>query len=233
MLTALSFFIQFVAAFLLGEVVLNPFLLEPIWKKRGRGLALALLQACLTFLFIGQWRLVLIVPVFTTFYALLQSVHSQSAAGWLRRELVRYLALALLAVLFARVFAAVPAPLLLKLLALTSGGLFTVFVVGDLVGRVTGELAQKNNLQLRGLENGGLWIGRLERLLIFIFIFMSLSTGIGFLVAAKSVLRFSETREDQKMAEYVLIGTLLSFALAIVASLLTQKALTWLSQQSF
>jgi len=43
------------------------------------------------------------------------------------------------------------------------------------------------------------------------------------LVAAKSILRFSETREDQRMAEYVLIGTLMSFALAIAAALLTQK----------
>lgn len=42
--------------------------------------------------------------------------------------------------------------------------------------------------------------------------------GIGFLIAAKSVFRFGDLSQakDRKLTEYILIGTLLSFGLAIV-----------------
>ena len=48
--------------------------------------------------------------------------------------------------------------------------------------------------------------------------------GIGFLVAAKSILRFEEAK-DQKLAEYVLIGSLLSFSIAIALSAVTKWAM--------
>lgn len=48
--------------------------------------------------------------------------------------------------------------------------------------------------------------------------------GIGFLVAAKSILRFEEAKK-QKLAEYVLIGTLLSFSLAIALATATKWAM--------
>ena len=60
-------------------------------------------------------------------------------------------------------------------------------------------------------------------LLIFLFIFIGQPAGIGFLVAAKSILRFEEARQ-QKLAEYVLIGTLLSFSLAVALAAATQWA---------
>jgi len=64
------------------------------------------------------------------------------------------------------------------------------------------------------------WIGIFERVLIVIFILMSQVAAIGFLVAAKSIFRFSETQKDgNKKAEYFLLGTLVSFALAVVVGL--------------
>ncbi len=60
------------------------------------------------------------------------------------------------------------------------------------------------------------WVGILERLLILIFILVNQFAAIGFLIAAKSVFRFNDTREEgNKRAEYFLLGTLLSFTLAI------------------
>ena len=47
---------------------------------------------------------------------------------------------------------------------------------------------------------------------------------IGFLVAAKSILRFEEAKK-QKLAEYILIGTLLSFSLAIALASATKWAM--------
>lgn len=70
-----------------------------------------------------------------------------------------------------------------------------------------------------GLENAGEYIGILERLLILGFIMTNNWSGIGFLLAAKSVFRFSDLQkaEQRKQTEYIMIGTLLSFSLAIVA----------------
>jgi len=68
------------------------------------------------------------------------------------------------------------------------------------------------------LKNAGKWIGIIERFLILSFILMNQWTPIGFLLAAKSVFRFGDLKEkkDQKKTEYILIGTLLSFSIAIL-----------------
>ncbi len=67
------------------------------------------------------------------------------------------------------------------------------------------------------------WIGVLERILILIFILADQFTAIGFLIAAKSIFRFNDTREDGNVkAEYFLLGTLVSFTLAVVVGLAIQ-----------
>jgi len=73
-----------------------------------------------------------------------------------------------------------------------------------------------------GFKNGGMVIGYLERLLIFVFITTGQYSGIGFLVAAKSIFRFGEFKdsENRMEAEYIIIGTFLSFLYAIVVSLM-------------
>lgn len=74
------------------------------------------------------------------------------------------------------------------------------------------------------LQNAGNYIGMLERLLIFCFILTNHFEAIGFLLAAKSIFRFGDLKEatDRKLTEYVLIGTLLSFGIAILIGLLAQ-----------
>lgn len=71
---------------------------------------------------------------------------------------------------------------------------------------------------LQGMPNAGKWIGFLERILILTFIFTDNVEGIGFLLAAKSIFRFGELNKarDIKITEYVLIGTFVSFTLAIL-----------------
>ncbi len=67
------------------------------------------------------------------------------------------------------------------------------------------------------LENAGTIIGILERLFVFLFVITDFWSGIGFLLAAKSIFRFGDLSraKDRKLTEYVLIGTLISFGLAI------------------
>lgn len=78
--------------------------------------------------------------------------------------------------------------------------------------------------RLRGLRDGGRTIGRLERALIFIFVLIDQFGAIGFLIAAKSIFRFGELRErsNRMEAEYIIIGTLISFLWAITAAFLTR-----------
>jgi hypothetical protein len=77
------------------------------------------------------------------------------------------------------------------------------------------------------LENAGAFIGILERLFIFCFIVLNYWEGIGFLLAAKSVFRFGDLSKtkDRKLTEYMLIGTFLSFGLAIASGLAYQHFL--------
>jgi len=69
----------------------------------------------------------------------------------------------------------------------------------------------------KSLEDAGKYIGILERLLVFVFIVSNHWGAVGFLITAKSVFRFGDLREskDRKLTEYVLIGTLISFSIAI------------------
>ncbi|QQV04210.1 MULTISPECIES: DUF3307 domain-containing protein [Chryseobacterium] len=80
----------------------------------------------------------------------------------------------------------------------------------------------QNDIQTESLSNAGKYIGILERLLVFTFIIVNHWEGVGFMVAAKSVFRFSDLAQakQRKLTEYVLIGTLLSFGMAVLTGIL-------------
>ncbi|MCC9073632.1 DUF3307 domain-containing protein [Flavobacterium sp. F-65] len=86
---------------------------------------------------------------------------------------------------------------------------------------------ENNNEADNSLANAGNYIGILERLFVFCFIMTGHFEAIGFLLAAKSIFRFGDLKEakDRKLTEYVLIGTLLSFGIALLTGLIT-KAMT-------
>ncbi|MEM6831664.1 MAG: DUF3307 domain-containing protein [Bacteroidota bacterium] len=76
----------------------------------------------------------------------------------------------------------------------------------------------EGGLSENSLDNAGKYIGMLERLLIFFFVVLGYWQSIGFLLAAKSVFRFGDLSKakDRKLTEYILIGTLVSFGMAII-----------------
>lgn len=86
---------------------------------------------------------------------------------------------------------------------------------------------ESKNKKDDSLENAGNYIGIFERLFIFCFILTGHFEAIGFLLAAKSIFRFGDLKEakDRKLTEYVLIGTLLSFGIALLTGLLVQIGL--------
>jgi hypothetical protein len=64
------------------------------------------------------------------------------------------------------------------------------------------------------LLKAGRVIGFLERFVSFILISFNQFEAVGFIIAAKSILRFKDT--DTAKTEYLLIGSLLSFGIAIL-----------------
>ena len=131
---------------------------------------------------------------------------------------------------------AVFGPLWVKMLVLASGFILSVYaggvVIGILVEPLVKELRSSGDESAlsprrRGFEKGGRYIGQLERTLILLFVLVNQPTGVGFLVAAKSVFRFGDLKEheDRMEAEYIIIGTMLSFAWGLVAAWLTQYVL--------
>lgn len=78
-----------------------------------------------------------------------------------------------------------------------------------------------NSLETSSLQNAGKYIGILERLFVFLFVITHHWEGIGFLLAAKSIFRFGDLKEarDRKLTEYVMIGTLLSFGVALITGI--------------
>lgn len=80
-----------------------------------------------------------------------------------------------------------------------------------------------------GLRNGGRYIGWLERALVLLLILSGQPNGVGFLIAAKSILRFGDIKDahQRRVTEYVIIGTFLSFGWAILVAALATRALAF------
>jgi hypothetical protein len=73
----------------------------------------------------------------------------------------------------------------------------------------------------------GATIGILERILIVVFVLTGSEAAIGFVLAAKTLARF-RLLDDRDFAEYYLLGTLASVAVAIITALVARLALATL-----
>lgn len=72
--------------------------------------------------------------------------------------------------------------------------------------------------QNNGLPDAGKLVGIIERLLSFILIVFDHFSIVGFIIAAKSILRFRDS--DTAKTEYLLIGSLLSFGIALLLGII-------------
>lgn len=104
--------------------------------------------------------------------------------------------------------------LLVSILSLTKPA---AIVIKILISGWADETTEKG-----ALPNAGMYIGMLERLFVFGFMASGYWEGIGFLLAAKSVFRFGDLNKtkDRNLTEYILIGTLLSFGMAILTGMI-------------
>lgn len=211
------------------ELLLYPAIVRRTAKRAVRQLTLAALHAATAYLFCLQPQMWMLP---SAVFILSAVIYFLPTLTW-RQLLMRYLVhvAALIVVVWALPFpsfAAYPLRAYSWLIWAAGGVIVIVFGAGQVVGLAMAKLAAENDISWQGLSGGGLWIGRLERLLIYLFMAAELPAGIGFLVAAKSVLRFSETRDNQKLTEYVLIGTLASYSLAVAGSMMVLRGITLL-----
>lgn len=73
-----------------------------------------------------------------------------------------------------------------------------------------------------GLARAGLYIGWLERFLMFSAFLAQAWAAIGLVLAAKSVFRFDSIRRGREHAEYFVIGTLLSVSEVVLIGLIAR-----------
>jgi len=128
----------------------------------------------------------------------------------------------------------------LLILTVISGAILSIYVVSFLVEltfealglqkRQASSAAEEQSSFLKeevGMSAGGRIIGYLERSLILLFVLVGYPAGIGFLIAAKSIFRFGELTESgpRWLAEYIIIGTLLSILFGTLFAYLTVGAI--------
>lgn len=114
-------------------------------------------------------------------------------------------------------------------LSVISTYILGVFVGGHLIGLLTDTLSPGAGGRAarddEGLKGGGKIIGWLERALVIGFVYAGQLGAIGFVIAAKSILRFGDVgpktdseSADRDKVEYIIIGTFMSFGWALLVA---------------
>lgn len=98
---------------------------------------------------------------------------------------------------------------------------FVSFPSGIIMAKLLEKMSDKLEMDHKSLPNAGKYIGIIERIFVLIFIILGRWEAIGLLITAKSVFRFNDLKESnsRKLTEYILIGTLLSFGIAIITGI--------------
>ena len=99
---------------------------------------------------------------------------------------------------------------------------FVSFPSAIIMGKLLEGMSDQIELNHKSLPNAGKYIGIIERLFVLVFIILGRWEAIGLLITAKSVFRFNDLKQsnNRKLTEYILIGTLLSFGLAIITGII-------------
>ncbi len=94
-----------------------------------------------------------------------------------------------------------------------------------LIGLLLDNVCPRNAAGSGGLQAAGHFIGMLERVIIVSLVLVNELAAVGFLLAAKSIFRFGDlqNRQQLQLTEYVLLGTLLSCGLSLLAGLLLRQ----------
>jgi hypothetical protein len=76
------------------------------------------------------------------------------------------------------------------------------------------------------VEHGGKLIGQFERIIILTLVLLNQYEAIGFLITGKSIIRFADHNSNLR-SEYVLVGTMMSYAIAILTGVFVNYMLRY------
>jgi hypothetical protein len=103
------------------------------------------------------------------------------------------------------------------------------FPVGYLIKFATQGITHTNPSQSTNtqpeVEHGGKLIGQFERIIILTLVLLNQYEAIGFLITGKSIIRFADHNSNLR-SEYVLVGTMISYALAILTGVFVNYMLS-------
>ncbi len=105
---------------------------------------------------------------------------------------------------------------------LVTAFVFVSFPVAVIIGKLLEGMSKYIENDHESLPSAGMYIGIIERFFVLAFILLGRWEVIGFLIAAKSVFRFNDLKDSnsRELTEYILIGTLLSFGIAILTGVI-------------
>ncbi len=100
--------------------------------------------------------------------------------------------------------------------------IFVSFPAAIIMSKLLEQMSSQIEIDHKSLPNAGKYIGIIERLFVLLFIILDRWEAIGLLITAKSVFRFNDLKEsnNRKLTEYILIGTLISFGLAVITGII-------------
>lgn len=196
--------------------------------------------ALVTIIVLGAWPLLLLLILCGTHLVMdavkIYILKEKHWAFYLDQG-VHFLVIVLLAYLFPESFQGGywpdlmgPFPFIyLILLCVISGVILSLSVGNVIISLETKRFRDEMTTSIQGLIQGGAFIGQLERALVMLFVLTGYPMAVGFLVAAKSILRFGEVKStsDRQMAEYVIIGTFMSVGWGLLIAVLTKTVLTY------
>lgn len=109
------------------------------------------------------------------------------------------------------------------------GFVLVIWPVGYLIRYATQNISKQVNPSAgtgeEKIEHGGKLIGQFERIIILTFVLLQQYEAIGFLITGKSIIRFAQ-RDENLRSEYVLVGTMMSYAFSIIVGVLMNWLLT-------
>ncbi|MCW3118059.1 MAG: hypothetical protein JWM28_2141 [Chitinophagaceae bacterium] len=234
----INILLRLVMAHLLGDFMLQPtsWVLSKNTKKIRSG-ALYLhvgVITVLTYLFLWDWSKWYLPLIIGSTHLLIDiwKSYQKSTLGYFIADQVLHLTVILLtwlAFYFTPTDFGTSVKTLLhnnQMWLLLIGYYIVIWPLGIGIGKATEKWQRSAAMNAGGLDKAGIWIGRCERVLVLTFIITGQYTALGFLMAAKSILRFTDKDEmTQKKTEYVLVGTLMSFASAAIIGVIIAACL--------
>ncbi|MBE7178020.1 MAG: DUF3307 domain-containing protein [Mucilaginibacter polytrichastri] len=187
------------------------------------------LHAVFAWFFSGYWAQIWILPLMGITHLLIDGWKSYRPAKlrwFLADQLLHLLVIVLIWCLLTQGFEQVWQGIYQvirneNVLLVVCAYMIALWPMGYAIGMATKRWRDEVTGDGQSLEKAGMWIGLLERFLILTFILIGRYESVGLLIAAKSIIRFTDKENTQKKTEYILIGTLISFAGALCLGLAT------------